>query len=251
MSESIDSLIGNVSRDEQGRFKSVTPAEPVAEPVTVEATPAIVTPIEATPVDVTPQPVTPVVVPVTPVEPPELVGLRQGMIEERRKRQDLERQLEALKQPKVEVDPWTDLPGALKSEREALKEELFLERCNLTAELARTKYKDYDAVQQAFVEAAQANPGLFQQLRRETNPAEFAYKQGLLHRELGSVNGDMGAYRTKLEADIRKQVEAEWAAKHPTVPTSLNSDTSPVATTPVYAGPPPLKSLLRINDKRN
>ena len=257
-SPSLDSLIGNRARDENGRFVSVTPTEePKAEPKVeakaepkVEATPVI------TPPEVTPPVVAPLVVATPPVQESEKEqAYKRAMQAEREKRQAAEARLRELEQPKKEpIDPWTDLPGALKSEREQLQETLFVERCNLTAEIARQRHKDYDEMQAAFLEAAEADPSLFVRLRQERNPAEYAYKQGLLHSELGSVNGDPVAYPEKLKASIRAEVEAEFAAKGgvkpPAVPASLNSDSSPVVTEPVYAGPPPLKSLLRINDRR-
>ena len=244
---SLDSLIGSRARDENGRFVSVPPTEepktePKVEPA-VDVTPAVITPPEVTPPVVTP----PLVPPVVPVESEKERAYQTAMQEERRKRQAAEARLRELEQPKPQIDPWTDLPGALKSEREQIQETLFVERCNLTAEIARQRHTDYDAMQAAFLEAAEADPSLFARLRQERNPAEFAYKHGLLHRELGSVNGDPVAYRAKLEADIRKTVEAEFAAKHgiKSVPTSLNSESSPAVKEPVYEGPPPLKDILR------
>src|SRR6266581_5257649 len=232
MADSIESLVGDRARDEQGRFKSVTPAEPAKEPAKTDVTPPEVKAVDATPKDVTPPVVPPPAVIPPPVEPPELVGLRQGMIEERRKRQDLERQLQELKQPpKPAVDPWTDLPVILE-------------------DLEREKYKDFEDVIGHFSKAVEANPALAAQMNAHRNPAEFAYRQGLLHRELSTVNGDPMAYRTKLETDLRTKLEAEFAAKYgqkppPVVPASLNSDTSPAIATEVYAGPPPLNKILR------
>ena len=255
-SPSMDSLIGTRARDESGRFVSVTPTEepkPKTEPVTAEPAKAAVdaTPVDITPKDVAPKPVEPVVVP-PPVqtETEKEQAYKKAMQAEREKRQAAEARLRELEAPKKEpVDPWTDLPGALKSEREQIQETLFVERCNLTADLARMKHTDYDEMQAAFLEAAEADPSLFARLRQERNPAEFAYKHGVLHRELGSVNGDMTAYREKLRASIRAEVEAEFAAKGgkpaPVVPASINSDTSPVAATEVYAGPPPINTILR------
>lgn len=250
-SPSLDSLIGNRARDEHGRFVSATPAEepkdvkteePPKEAPKVDATPAVVTPPDATPAVVTP----PVV---APVESEKEIAYKKAMQAEREKRQALQAELEALKQPKREpIDPWTDLPGALKQTQQDLEEKQFVRWCNLTANLERQKHADYDEMQAAFLEAAQADPSLFARLRNEDNPAEFAYKHGLLHRELGSVNGDPIAYRTKLESDIRAKLEAEYKAKlgekPAAVPASLNSDNSPVAATPTYAGPPPLSQLL-------
>ena len=252
-SPSLDSLIGNRARDENGRFVSVTPTEePKAEPkVEAKAEPKVEATPVVTPPEVTPPVVTPPVVATPPVQESEKEqAYKRAMQAEREKRQAVEARLRELEAPKKEpVDPWTDLPGALKSEREQLQETLFVERCNLTAEIARQRHTDYDEMQAAFLEAAEADPSLFVRLRQERNPAEYAYKQGVLHRELGSVNGDPIAYREKLKASIRAEVEAEFAAKGgvkpAVVPASLNSDGSPAVKEPVYEGPPPLNKILR------
>lgn len=251
-SPSLDSLIGDRARDENGRFKSVTPTEEPKVAVTpppvakAEAAPVVIPPVVATPPVVTP----PVAPPVTPPIDAEKEGYKKAMQSEREKRQAAEARLRELDKPKVKPDFWADPEARMTMEREELQETMFVERCNLTADIARQRYKNYDEMQAAFLEAAEADPSLFARLRAERNPAEFAYKHGVLHRELGSVNGDMTAYRAK----IRAEVEAEFAAKQGVVPvvvpTSLNADTSPTAATEVYAGPPPLKSLLRINDRR-
>lgn len=242
----LDSLIGDRARDEQGRFKSVTPAEIAPEPVkeVVEAAPAPVAAVAE------PAPVTqPVVAQPEPVETEKERGFKRGMHEEREKRQRLEAELRELRTPKTPpVDPWTDLPGALKSQETAFEERLFVERCNLTEDMARSRHTDYDAVRDEFLESAKTNPVLMQQMRAEANPAEFVYREGLRLKELKDVGGDFGAYKTKLEKEIEARVEARLQAKYgakPAVPTSLNSDASPPAVEPVYAGPKPLNQILR------
>jgi hypothetical protein len=247
-SPSLDSLIGNRARDENGRFVSVTPTEepketktaeaPKAEAPKVDATP--VTPVEATPPVVTP--------PVVPVETEKEIAYKKAMQAEREKRQALQAELEALKAPKPEpIDPWTDLPGALAQQQKTFQEQLRQQRLLVSEEIAREKHKDFEEVIGHFNEAVQSNPALASQMVEARNPAEFAYKQGLLHKELGSVNGDPIAYRSKLESDIRAKVEAEFKAKYgdkTPVPASLNSDSSPVIATPTYEGPPKLSTLL-------
>ena len=252
--QSLDSLIGTRARDENGRFVSVTPTEEKVEPK-VEAKPELQVEAQPTPAAKAPEPVvTPPAAPASPVvatppvENPETAAYKKAMREEREKRQALERQLRELQTPKAPVDPWTDLPGALQSQQQQLDERLFVERCNLTEQLVREKHADFDDVREVFLEAAQGNPALWQQMRQELNPAQFVYREGLRIRELKDVGGDFSAYRTKLRAEIEKDVRAELEAKYgqpAVVPTSLNSDNSPVVTEPVYAGPPPLKSILR------
>jgi hypothetical protein len=253
----IEELVGARARDDQGRFVSATPAEPEkvsapTEPVQQKAeTPEPVIPVKEPPVVETP-PVTPVAAPSAPVQPvesPREAAYKLAMREEREKRQAAEARLRELQTPKAPVDPWADLPGALKSQEQAFEERLFLERCNTTEELAREKHKDFDEVREVFLEAANANPTLWAQIRQERNPAAFVYREGLRIRELKDVNGDFSAYKSKLETDLRVKLEAEYAAKYgakpaPTVPTSLNSDASPPPVE-VYQGPKPLNQILR------
>ena len=249
----LDSLIGSRARDDNGRFVSVTPteekpAEAPKEPVVAAPTPAkapepVVTPPVATPV------AAPVTQPTIPTENAEAAAYKKAMREEREKRQAAEARLRELQTPKAPVDPWADLPGTLTQHQQQLREDLFIERCNLTEEIARDKHKDFDGVREVFLEEAQKNPQLFAQLRQERNPAEFAYREGLRARELKDVNGDFTAYKSKLEKDIEARVRAELESKYgkpaPAVPTSLNSDSSPAVATEVYAGPPPLNKILR------
>lgn len=246
----IEELVGERARDEKGRFVPVTPTEPekvTAPPEPVQ--PKAETPEPVVPVTEPPKVETPPVVaaPAQPVESPETAAYKRAMREEREKRQALEAKLRELQTPKQPVDPWSDLPGALKSTQEQIREELFVERCNLTEEIVRQKHSDFDSVREVFVEAANANPALWAQIRQERNPAEFVYREGLRIRELKDVGGDFTAYRAKIEKDVETRLRAEFEAKlkaTPAVPTSLNSDASPPPVE-VYQGPKPLNQILR------
>jgi len=249
----IEELVGERARDEKGRFVTATPAEPekaeaTPPPVQQKAeTPEPVVPVTEPPKVETPPVIAAPAAPAQPVESPETAAYKKAMREEREKRQALEAKLRELQTPKQPVDPWSDLPGALKSTQEQIREELFIERCNLTEEIVRQKHTDFDAVREVFVEAANTNPALWAQIRQERNPAEFVYREGLRIRELKDVNGDFTAYRAKLEKDIETRLRAELEAKYkatPAVPTSLNSDASPPPVE-VYQGPKPLNQILR------
>lgn len=254
-SPSLEGLIGSRARDDNGRFVTVTPTEPVVAPTPVVAA---AEPAKAPDPVVPSTPATAPVVtpPAQPTENVEAAAYKKAMREEREKRQAAEARLRELQTPKTPVDPWADLPGTLTQHQQQFREEMFVERCNVTEELARDKHKDFDEVREVFLEEAQKNPTLFQQLRQERNPAEFAYREGLRIKELKDVNGDFGAYKSKLEKDIEARLTAQFEAKYgkqleTPVPTSLNSDTSPAQQTAVYAGPPPLNTILRIADKAN
>jgi hypothetical protein len=256
-SPSLEGLIGSRARDDNGRFVSVTPTEEPKEPVKApEPAKAAPEPAKASEPVVTPTPATAPVVaqPTQPTENAETAAYKKAMREEREKRQAAEARLRELQTPKTPVDPWQDLSGTLTQQEQKFEERLFVERCNTTEELARDRHKDFDEVREVFLEAAQNNPTLFQQLRQERNPAEFAYREGLRIKELKDVNGDFSAYKSKLEKDIEARLTAQFEAKYgkqPEVPTSLNSDTSPAQQTAVYAGPPKLETILRSADKAN
>ncbi len=234
-------LAGSTARDDKGRFSSVTPAEP--EPVITETTPTP-EPVKAV------EAVKEVIAAKEPVESAKEIAYQKAMRDEREKRQALEAKLRELQSaPKEPVDPWADLPGAFQGQKAEFAEQLFVERCNLTEELARDRHKDYDEVRDVFLEAAKDNPSLMAQMRAERNPANFAYREGQRIQELKEVNGDFSAYRANLENKIRAEVEAKYAGRTAAVPASLNSDGSPAPAGEVYQGPPPLKEILRINKR--
>jgi hypothetical protein len=254
-SPSLEGLIGTRSRDDNGRFVSVTPTDPATAttPVVTAAEPA------KAPDPVVTAPAAPVVAPVvtqpvTPTENAEAAAYKKAMRDEREKRQAAEARVRELQTPKTPTDPWQDLPGALSQQQVQLREDMYVERCNVTEELARDRHKDFEEVRDVFLEAAHDDPSLFQRMRQERNPAEFAYREGLRIKELKDVNGDFGAYKSKLEKDIEARVRAELEAKYgkqiPAVPASLNSDSSPAVATEVYAGPPPLNTILRNASRR-
>lgn len=244
-SPSLDSLVGSRSRDDNGRFVSVTPTEEKQEPV--KAQPVTVEPVKAPETVKTPEPVKPAVAePVTPPQQENSVPLK-ALREEREKRQAAEARLRELQNPRTQTDPWSDLPGALSQTQEALRQEMFVERCNVTEEMARDRHKDFDEVREVFLEAANADPTLFARLRNERNPAEFAYREGLRIGKLKTFNGDFSAYEKDIETRTEARVRAELEAKYgkTVVPKSLNSDSSPAVPTEVYEGPAPIGSLLR------
>ena len=202
------------ARDEHGRFVKQEAAAP--EPVETEAVEAKVEP-----------------------EPPkarEVDGYKAAMMEERRKRQELEARLRAQEQAKALPEPppfWDDPEKAIDSRLERLRNELssdYLNRYfNALESAARGRHQDYDDVRDVFIEHAAQNPALAGAMNNAQDPAEYAYQQGKLLRELSNVGGNFDGYRAKLEAEIRQKLEAEYRARND-VPRSLNSEqSSPVS----------------------
>jgi len=186
---------------------------------------------------------------------PHMVPL-EALLAEREKRQIAEAKA---KEPKP--DFWVDPDAAMdvrvqESEKRLLDEvdtraeararQLFL---HYTEGAARGRYSDYDQVREVFAEEAGRNPVLATQLREAPDPAEFIYRQGKTALELRQVGGDLGAYRQRVEAEIRAKLEAEYtakAARTASIPQSLNTEPSRGAgiTGSNWNGPTPLEDIL-------
>lgn len=236
-------------RDERGRFKAKeqeaqTPAKPEApkapEAPKVETKPAPTAAEKAKPATTT-------------EEAPPHVPVK-ALQEERRKRQELERQLAALQQPKKLPDVTTDPQGFQQHLNETLQSREVDMRVNLSAAFARKQYQDFDSVMESWFQMTEANPYLYQQAIQQELPADWAYnhvKQQLLLKEIG----DPAAWREAEKARLRAELEAEIAQRQPpqrpaapVPPPSLANAQSAVggiSTAPAYEGPTPLKSILR------
>lgn len=238
VSPALETLVGDRARDDKGRFIPVPPTE-VKEPEKVSE--PVIAQEPAKPLEVKPEP---------KVEKPSEAIPLTALLYERDKRQAYERRIKELesqlaqvtKKPEPEVDPWQDLPGALSRQQKALEQSMQQRFLAMSEDMARANHKDFDEVLGHFEQAVQANPALAAQMTTSRNPAEFAYQQGLWHREISQA-GDPVAYRTKLEAEIRAKLEAELKSKTD-VPTSINTDSSPPVKEATYQGPPPINSLL-------
>lgn len=197
-------------------------------------------------------------------KPPEeqVDGRTQALREERRKRQELERELQQLREAKPKTDFFENPDQALKerlhSELAPMQERFF----KLSVKAARNVAgrDDYDEIVQAFTEAADADPALMAAFRNADDPGEYAYTIGKQFKELGDVGGDITKYRQKIDSQWKGKLseletrlnalEAENKAlkesqeKRAKVPQSLNSEPSAASSAEKFAGPRPLKSIL-------
>lgn len=178
--------------------------------------------------------------------------------EEREKRQQLERELQAIKdqlaQPKEPPAPppsiWDDEDAALEH-RDNRVLSTAVQQATLNATLAvseswaRRTNPDFDEMKAEFLRMAENNPELAQQALADPDPWDKAYKIAKNARtmtELGATDLD------SLKAKIREELEAEYAAKAPPVPglpptlsTERNLGTR---SGPAWSGPKPLSELL-------
>lgn len=143
-----------------------------------------------------------------------------------------------------------------------LKQAIF----QLSVELARTRYQDFDEVAKSFADAAEADPRLWDQMRDAPNPASYIYMVGTQIRELADVGGDIVRYREKVTAqtkaeleETRKQLAAAQAelealkkakADLDAVPRSLNSSPSGAAPKAGDDDPEDIKHIVRFGNNR-
>lgn len=188
-------------------------------------------------------------------------GRTQALREERRKRQELERELQQLREAKPKTDffenPDQALNERLSSHLQPIQERFF----KLSVKAARNVAgrEDYDEVAQAFTEAADNDPTLMTAFRNADDPGEYAYTIGKQFKELGDVGGDITKYREKIDSQWKGKLgeletrltalEAENKAlkesqeKRAKVPQSLNSEPSAATAAETFAGPRPLKAI--------
>jgi hypothetical protein len=179
----------------------------------------------------------------------------EGLLDERRKRQELERKLQELEQrlqpPPEKKDFWEAPEDHLREMESRLEQRLMAERLNLSETFAREKYADYDEKFGHFQELAKESPALVHEMLRANNPAEFVYKTAAKHLDVtkaGSVDAYIKAEVEKAKAEIKKGYELklqEELKKRDAIPTTLTGLPSGIAPKPAeYTGPTPLDDIL-------
>lgn len=175
--------------------------------------------------------------------------------EEREKRQQLERELQAIKeqinsQPKEPPAP----PPSIWEDDEAWQQHFgsqiaqqasFNAKLDMSEMLARQSNPDFDDIKAEFLRMAESNPALAQQALADPHPWDKAYKIAKNARtmtELGATDLD------SLKAKIREELEAELRAQAPAVPglpPTLSTERNVGSRSgPAWTGPRPLSDLL-------
>lgn len=132
--------------------------------------------------------------------------------DERRKRQDLEKELADLKAQQVEPKELPDVFDDQKAFVDSIRSEFQQELGNAKLEVARSMmmefHDDYESMEAKFIELAKENPILRDQAMKQANPAKFAYQQAKKFEEYQKVQ-DVDAYKEKLRSEMRAEIEAE------------------------------------------
>ncbi len=140
---------------------------------------------------------------------------REALLDERRKRQEIERkylELEARlnnpqqpQQEQAKPDWFANPEEAAAYMRQEIERQNFETRIVLSEQIMAEKHSDYEQMRDTFAEAAAKSPHLAQQLVQAPNPARFAYEMGKRIALANEIGGDPQSYKAKLEAEFRQK----------------------------------------------
>jgi BMFP domain-containing protein YqiC len=141
---------------------------------------------------------------------------KAAVLDERRKRQELERKVAELEakgqKPEAKPDFFADPDAALDRIKQETQAQLMASRLELTQELMRDSTPDYDELEAEFIDLAKDNPFLIKELHASKNPAKFAYQTAQKARLAASLTD--GNALAKREAELRAEIEAKVRAEY-------------------------------------
>ena len=166
-------------------------------------------------------------------QPDPVAGLKAGITAERHKRQEAELRAKRLEQQvsqqQAKPDFWENPEGVLNGIAQGFQSQIQQVQTNMSVELMRTTHEDYDSMEASFIDMAQNNPALIQQMNQSGNPAKFAYDYAKAQHEINEMRDP--SYKDKLRAEIRAELEAEHRKeleaeiqKRSTLPGTLSND---------------------------
>jgi hypothetical protein len=189
-----------------------------------------------------------------------------AIIDERKKRQEVEAKLKELQAQTPKTDIWTDPEKAI-SERvtEAtapLRQKFF----KMSIRTAEKLHEDFHDAADAFAKATETDSQLVQAMNDADDPGEYIYNIGLHLKEMSDVGGDFSKYKAKLTGEMKAQIAdkdktiAALTAELETlktakaelsqVPKTLNRTQSGAAPATGDADPDDLKFITRFGNKR-
>lgn len=153
----------------------------------------------------------------TKVEDDKLAAMQAELARIRAQNRELkEFQARQQQQPEQNPDFFDDPDKALQSLEQRFENRIRTERINMSEHNARRRYADFDNKVETFMELANQNPVLWQQMSESPDPADFAYKQADQHAKMQQF-GSIDKFEEKVRAEERAKVEAaiksEYEAK--------------------------------------
>lgn len=144
---------------------------------------------------------------------------KTAVLDERRKRQELERKIQDLEaklnpppEPKKAPDVFEDPEGYTKHLRSEVSTMILTERINLSRAMMEAQFKDYPEKEKVFLELAKSDPSMIEKLRSHPIPAKFAYEQAAKHLQYQEMQ-NVDAYKAKLKEEVRQELLRETKEK--------------------------------------
>jgi hypothetical protein len=158
-----------------------------------------------------------------------------ALLDEREKRQRLEAELAQLKaqaQPSKEDTTEDDLFSNPAEVLKRVQMEAYVaarrDMINMSEAILFETKPDAQEKIDAFKEAIQQNPTLYQQMIQHPNPAGFAYQEGTKFLSVKSMPTDMAKYEQELRAKIEAELAAKYGQKGGKLPSSVPTTLSDV-----------------------
>ncbi len=142
-------------------------------------------------------------------------------LDERKKRQALQAKVDRMEQqsPQSQVQE-EQRPGVLEDEEGAFahleakfEEKRLSDKIRLSSSLYSEIHEDYDEMKTVFIDLAQENPALIQQMNSSDNPAKFAYETAVNHTNVEKFSDP--EYAEKLKNELRVQLLADLKGEKP------------------------------------
>lgn len=158
-----------------------------------------------------------------------------ALLDEREKRQRLEAELaqykaqaQPAKEDTTEEDLFSNPAEVLKRVQMEAYAAARRDMINMSEAILFETKPDAQEKIDAFKEAVQQNPTLYQQMLQHPNPAGFAYQEGSKFLSVKSMPQDMAAYEKELRAKIEAELAAKYGQKGGKLPSSIPTTLSDV-----------------------
>lgn len=159
-----------------------------------------------------------------------------ALLDEREKRQRLEAELaqykakeaQPAKEDTTEEDLFSNPAEVLKRVQMEAYAAARRDMINMSEAILFETKPDAQEKIDAFKEAVQQNPTLYQQMLQHPNPAGFAYQEGSKFLSVKSMPQDMAAYEKELRAKIEAELAANYGQKGGKLPSSIPTTLSDV-----------------------
>ena len=139
----------------------------------------------------------------------------QAVKDERRKRQELEKQLKELqdksepKEKEQRPDVFDNQEAFAKSIEDKVSNKILQAKVDMARDMMIESHKDYEQMEQLFInEVANTNPSLIDKAKQAANPAKFVYEQAKKFKAFQDFESP-DKMRESLRAEIRAELESE------------------------------------------